>query len=188
MEITIQEATFARLQRHARPLVDEADTVINRALDALEQNEADPAPNSSVAPERSIDPRNLPNLKHTKVLDASINGVRIPRANWNVLLRHMIHLGMEQLDHDYLEFVKICPVRVVKGRKEDEGFRYLSDLDVSVSGQDSNDACRAITTVAQSLKVDVQIMFMWRQKEDAAYPGERARLLLKNPLRRIHIE
>lgn len=182
MEITIQETTFARLQRHARPLIDEADAVISRALDALEQNEMDPAPDSSIASEHSIDPRNLPNLKHTKVLDASINGERIPRTNWNALLRQMIRLGMEQFD--YLEFVQICPVRMVKGRKEDEGFQYLSGLNVSVPGQDSNDACRAITTVAQSLSVDIEIVFMWRQKEDAVYPGEKARLLLKNPLRR----
>ena len=183
MEITIQEATFARLQRHARPLVDEADAVINRALDALEQSELDPPPDNRIATEHSIDLRNLPNLKHTKILDASINGERIPRANWNALLRQMIRLGMERFDHDYLEFLQICPVRMVKGKKEDEGFRYLSGLNVSVPGQDSNDACRAITTLAQLLSLDIEIVFVWRQKEDAVHPGEKARLLLKNPLR-----
>ena len=85
--------------------------------------------------------------------------------------------------YDFLEFLQICPVRMAKGRKEDEGFRYLSDLNVSIQGQDSNDACRAIATVAQSLNLAVEIIFMWRLKEGAIYPGEKGRLLLKSPIK-----
>ena len=36
-KVDITERTFERLQRHAVPLVDTADTVINRAFDALER-------------------------------------------------------------------------------------------------------------------------------------------------------
>lgn len=40
-DITIEHTTFERLQRHAQPLVDSSDAVINRALDALEGHTAE---------------------------------------------------------------------------------------------------------------------------------------------------
>ncbi len=51
---------------------------------------------------------------------------------------------------------------MVKGRKEDEGYSYLSDIDVSVQGQDANAACRTVVTAAQGLGVALDIGFMWR--------------------------
>ena len=52
----------------------------------------------------------------------------------------------------------------------------LSDIDVSVQGQGSNGACRAVVTTAQGLDIAIEIGFMWRLNESAAHPGERARL------------
>jgi hypothetical protein len=87
-QITIESETYERLQRHAKPFVDTPDTVINLALDALDQLSGRPAASNGTAaePERPIDPRLLPSLTHTKVLDASIGGELIPKANWNLLL------------------------------------------------------------------------------------------------------
>ena len=74
------------------------------------------------------------------------------------------------------ELQKVCPVNMVKGKKTDEGYDHLGDIDVSVQGQDANGACRAIVTAAQTLGIAVEIGFMWRHKEGAAFPGEQARL------------
>ena len=46
----------------------------------------------------------------------------------------------------------------------------------SVQGQDSNGACSAVVLAAQGLGIALDIGFMWRLKEGAAYPGERARI------------
>lgn len=62
---------------------------------------------------------------------------------------------------------------MVKGRKEDEGYGYLPEIDISVQGQDANAACRAIVMAAQGLGIGLDVGFMWRPKESAAYPGER---------------
>ena len=52
-EIMIEQSTFERLQRHATPLVDNTDTIINRALDALEQRKGHTAQEEDYAvPER----------------------------------------------------------------------------------------------------------------------------------------
>jgi len=175
-EITIEQATFERLQRHAKPLVDTTDTVVNRALDALEKVEE---PTVTIggqnSGERQIDPRILPNLTYTKVLEASIDGKVIKKPNWNLLLDWMLIRAMKQLS-DFNKLHKLCPVNMVKGRKEGEGYRYLADIDISVQGLDANTACRTLVGAAQGLGMALEISFMWRLKEKAAHPGERARL------------
>ena len=98
-QITIDSTTYERLQRHARPFVDTPDTVINLAIDALDQLSARPVPSNgaAAASERRIDPRLLPSLTHTKVLDASIDGVPVPKANWNLLLDEILRRAMKRL-------------------------------------------------------------------------------------------
>jgi len=153
--------------------------VIIRALDALDQI-GDQTPRSNGRgrdAERRIDPRVLPNLTHTKVLDASVDGRPVAKANWNLLLDEILRLAMKR-GGSFERLQKLCPVNMVRGRKGDEGYDYLPDIDVSVQGQDANAACRAIVAAAQSLGVALDIGFIWRPKEGAAYPGERARLML----------
>jgi hypothetical protein len=175
-DITIEKSTFERLQRHARPLVDTPDTVIVRALDALDRFSAGQTPaERGAGTERVIDPRALPRLTHTKVLDAVIDGKSVPKPNWNLLLDEMLRRGKASVG-TYEKLRQICPVNMVKGRKEDEGYSYLSDIGISVQGQDANGACRAAVVAAQTLGIELEIGFMWRLKEAAAFPGERARI------------
>ena len=175
-EIAIERSTFERLQRHAKPFVDTPDTVVNRALDALERRkDSASTKDSTFSGERRIDPQNLPNLRHTKILHASLDGSGVTKPNWNMLLERVLIRAMIRLaDHDELR--ELCPVNMVQGRKEDEGYRYLEEIDVSIQGMSANDACRALVVAAQSLAIQVEIVVMWRAKEGAAFPGEKARL------------
>ena len=174
--ITIEQSTFERLQRHAEALVDTTDTVVNRALDALEHLEGHTAPGDdpSIA-ERRIDPRTLPDLTHTKVLEASLEGKRVVKPNWNLLFDRILIRAMKQLT-DFDELRKLCPVNMVQSRKEDEGYRHLAEIDVSVQGLSANDACEALVIAAQRLGIALEIICTWQHKEGAAYPGEKARL------------
>jgi hypothetical protein len=183
-EISIEQSTFERLQRHANPLVDSVDSVINRGLDALERIGAPapegPIPKGSGIPgsERVIDLRALPSLRFTKVLDASIAGKRLENPKWKSLLNEMLRHGMRRLG-DFDKLSQICPANMVRGQKEDDGYSYLPEINVSVQGQDANSACRAIVLLAQSLNIGIDIYFMWRQKDKADYPGERGRLTVR---------
>jgi hypothetical protein len=176
-QITIDIKTYDRLQRHAKPFVDTPDTVINLALDALDQLSGSSSGSSGAVaePERRIDPRVLPRLTHTKVLDASIEGELIPKPNWNLLLDEILRRAIKRLG-SFESLRKLCPVNMVKGRKDDEGYSYIPEIDVSVQGQDANAACRTVVTAAQGLGMALDIGFMWRPKEGAAHPGERARI------------
>jgi hypothetical protein len=176
-EIRVGTDTFERLQKHAKPFVDTPDTVINLALDALEKAARGP---TGVVPaplpaERQIDPRNLPNLTHTKVLEASLSGTSIVRPNWNSLLDATLRFAMKR-SSNFEDLRRYCQVNMKKGRKEDEGYGYLPDIDVSVQGQDANGACRAMVLAARALAFSLDIGFMWRLKEAAAFPGQRGRL------------
>lgn len=175
-DVPLQDATFERLQRHAQPLVDTTDSVINRALDALEALSADASlPANEDTGERQIDPKNLPNLTHTKLLAAKIDGHELAKPNWNLLLDTMlIRAGKTLGDFDKLK--QLCPINMVKGKKDTEGYGHLEEIDISVQGLDANGACRAAVMLAQGLGISLELGFMWRLKDAAAYPGERAHL------------
>ena len=136
--IPIEPSTFERLQSHARPLVDTVDSVINRGLDALKNLGTQPAPIvNGQANKRIIDPRFLPSLTHTKVLDAVIDGESLSKTNWSAVRNDMLQRGMKHFG-SFEKLRKVCPINIVQGKKEDEGYSYLSDIDISVQGQDSN--------------------------------------------------
>ena len=182
-DIVIEQKTFERLQRHAKPLVDTPDSVIARALDALDQLEGSGA--ASQAPttgggaatvgERGMalgTTEPLPDVGHTRLLAASIGGSSV-KANWNNVLRAMLlrarrHYG----DFDQLE--RRCAVNIVAHEKSDEGYRYLPQAGFSYQGVNANAAAGAIVSLAKDIGVALDLDFEWRNKEQAAYPGRRA--------------
>ncbi len=175
-EITIQRSTFERLQRFAKPLVDTPDTIIAKALDALDQLEGQGTSfgEGQGGSERQLDPHALPNLTHSKVLDARIGGSRVEKPNWNRVLAEVLRQAIRRAGS--FEGVQVlCPANTAKGRKEDDGFSYLADVDVSVQGQPANGACHAMVAMAEACGILLDVRVMWRLKEEAAYPGERGR-------------
>ena len=181
-EIAIHQSTFERLQRHAKPFVDTPDAVITRALDALEQQGTLP-PLDATRPaneERHLDPRALPNLTHSKVLEASIDGEPMARPKWNRVLVEVLRRAMSRAG-SFSRLQHACPANMVQGRKEDEGYSYLSEIDLSIQGQSANKACHAIVTTSQEFGIALDIGVMWRANDAAAYPGERGRITLGGP-------
>ena len=174
-EISIEQATFERLQRHAQPLVDTVDAVVNRALDAMETDVSRQPDERMPVVEHEVDPDRLPDVTHTKVLAARLETSNIERPNWNRLLHRMLVLAMGQVAN-LNELRRLCPANMVCGSKTDEGYTHLSEIEISVQGLSANEACAALTATARALGVGLDVAFMWRAKEGAAHPGERGRL------------
>src|SRR6516225_5822313 len=89
--IEISPQTFARLQAHAVPLVDNIETVISRLIDFYEARDGAPAPGSgadATTQVRRFNPLSPPALTHAKVLAVDFCGRPLERkqANWNGLL------------------------------------------------------------------------------------------------------
>ncbi|MDA8008597.1 MAG: hypothetical protein MPK62_12450 [Alphaproteobacteria bacterium] len=207
-EISIDESTFKRLQRHARPLDDTPDTVINRALDALEKGKrglttdrSEPGDEkkrdlrglgfqrhtrfpagseeaeSPIRGEIHIDPRNPPDLRHAKVLDAYIDGADIPNPRWKLLVERVIIIAMKRLG-DFDEVQRICPANMVRGQKSRDGYTHLPEVDVSVQGQDAKRSFQSVVETAAGLNISLEIGIVWLNKEGAAHPGERGRMTM----------
>ena len=143
-DLTIEKTTFERLQRHAQPLVDTVDAVVNRALDALETDAWTQPDEGSLAVVRAVDPDRLPDLTHTKVLAARLGPEDIEKPNWNRLLHRVLVPSKGQvagLD----ELRRVCPANMVRGTKTDEGYHHVREIGISVQGLSANEACAALT-------------------------------------------
>lgn len=170
-DIHLSDDVFQRLQRHARPLIDTPDAVVGRALDALEESVAASA-DSMPDPFRFTD-RNIPDLRHAKLLKASLDGRPVNDATWNAVLDRLIEIGVEYgMSAD--DFREIQGLNIVPGSKTIEGYRYLRKARMSVQGQDANRAARAALSIAKKVGAILEIEFVWRDKPGAAHPGRKA--------------
>lgn len=166
--------TIARLQKHAKPFTDTVDTVVNRILDVYEATGAqiDDSEIVTGGTINAFDPSAPPNLTHTKVLSAHFNRVKLPRedTNWNGLLNEAIRVARNHAKSDD-ELRRVLLANFITGKKEDEGYRYLADINLSVQGQDANSAWKATFNIARLLKIPFEIIFTWRLKPEASHPG-----------------
>jgi hypothetical protein len=170
----ISEETFQRLKDHAEPLVDTLDSVINRALDALDAANGRRPPGATSA-QRVLDPAAPPNLAHTSVRSIELCGRILPpnETFWNTLLIAVLREAAKR-GHSADALKGLLIANAVVGRKEDEGYRYFKDLGLSIQGQDSNAAWRATYHLAYMLDLPVKVTFSWRDTPKAAFPGTEA--------------
>ncbi len=177
----LSSATIERLQKHAKPFVDTVDTVVNRLLDAYEGAQPSQDDDSDIVTDGNIrdfsNQNPVPDLTHTKVLLAEFNRTKFPSSEttWNSLLNETIRFARRAAKSDD-EFKRLVTVNWVKGRREDGGYRYLPDVDLSVQGQDANAAWRGASYIARQLGRPIEVIFTWRTKEAAAHPGVTGRL------------
>ncbi|HEY4404915.1 MAG TPA: hypothetical protein VGN55_09685 [Xanthobacteraceae bacterium] len=172
--IVVSQGVFERLQRHAKPFVDSPETVITRALDALERPVG---PLESAVDDRKGSPfpefeaLNPPNLTFTKVVTASLNGIAIKPSNWNRLLDAAVIHAAAQIG-DFNKLQRVVAVNIATGVKTNEGYHHLPEAGISVQGQDANGAWRSAIFIAQNLKCTVEVSFIWRNKDGAEHPGK----------------
>ena len=166
--ITIETATDARLKSHAEPLVDTHDSVINRALDALDALKKGAAPTTN---ERVLNPASPPNLSYTTVKSVTLNGQVFPAAEtyWNLLLLAVVREASKTLTTK--EVAKLLLSKHIVGQKEDNGYKYLADVGISVQGQDANSAWKSTYNVLKAIKVPVEVVFTWQDNPKAAAPN-----------------
>ncbi|MCI2007656.1 MAG: hypothetical protein LKJ54_02810 [Acetobacter peroxydans] len=172
--ITISDQTFSRLQSHAEPLVDTIESVINKILDVYEfkNNKCIKHINSSDL--LHLNPFTPPDLTHSKVIYAEINGNPLDKksSNWNGILNILAEIVANDAGNDVNKLRRNLSVRFVKGLKTDEGFRHLPKVDISVQGQDANGSWRAIAHAVQALGYSLTVRITWRDREGASYPGK----------------
>ena len=170
--IQIEQNTFKRLQRAALAFVDTPDSVIRRALDALDDNSG--SVNVDISKESiklNYTDRNLPSLKHTKVMSAVLDGRGLSKPNWNSLLDEVL-LGAKKSGLSVNEIRAVGGVNVVDQMKSTEGFHPVGKTGMSVQGQDAVRACSGALAIGRKIGMKIEVEFVWRDKEGAAHPGK----------------
>ncbi len=178
--VELSSQTFARLQTHAVPLVDNIETVITRLIDFYEARDGAPAASGADGADgkvRQFNPLSPPVLTHTKVLAVEFCGKPLEhaQANWNGLLNAAVREAKGRAK-SAAEFKQLVLIPFTDGKKVDEGYRFLSELGISIQGQDANGAWKAACHIAQKLALPLAVTFVWREKEGAAFPGVTGRL------------
>ena len=173
--VELSHQTFARLQAHAVPLVDNIETVIGRLIDFYESRDGTPVPTTADGvggKTRQFNPLSPPSLTHTKVLAIEFCGRPLDdgKANWNGLLNAAVRTAKSHAK-TAADLKQLVIIPFVDGQKTDEGYRYLQELGISVQGQDANGAWKAACHIAQKLGLALNARFVWREKEGAAFPS-----------------
>jgi hypothetical protein len=171
--VPLEAATIARMKAHAEPLVDTYDTVVNRALDALDAQREQAA---STTGERVLNPASPPNLAHTTIKSVVLNGRTFPAGEsyWNALMLAVIREAKKLLSTEQVSDLILC--NHVIGKKEDNGYKYLDGVGISVQGQDANNAWRTTYRVLKAIKVPAEVTFVWQDNPKAVAPGSAGKL------------
>jgi hypothetical protein len=174
--ITLSDATFIKLQSLAKPFVDTPESVVIALAEAeLLRRMADDAGQSrdSAQPEVAVRLQADRNesLTHARLLEASVDGKELHRPKWNNLLDHLHILAKQRLgSFDALRRISGAQLRA--GRYEENGYHYLPDADLSIQGVDANSAWDHSLKLARHLRVGIAAKFEWRNKTEAARPGQ----------------
>jgi hypothetical protein len=176
----ITDATFERLKAYAEPLVDTIDSVINRALDALDEKSGGESHSFAPTLIRQFNPAAPPSLAHTTVKAIELCG-RLLKPNetyWNTLLIATLREAKSR-GTETDELSRLVLGNCLVGRKEDEGYRFYKDLGLSIQGQDSNAAWRATYHVASKLALSLTVTFVWQDNPKSAFPGSTGAFFVK---------
>jgi hypothetical protein len=175
MQIEIPESLLKRLQRDAVPFVDTPVTVIERWADYYERHKHPEVEIKSEAAKPALkipskfDPHSPPNLFHTTVR-GEFGATSFSK--WNDLLQ-IAHVQAFKKAKSFDELRKITRARIENGTKTDEGFHPVPEIGISIQGVDANHAWKHALRLAVYLSIPLKAEIEWRQKDEAAFPGER---------------
>jgi hypothetical protein len=167
------ESTVVRLEKFARPF-ETVDELVNRILDTCE-SALDASSSDDIVTDgdvKDFEWQSPPDLTHTKVLSVEFNTMKFPRADttWNSLLNEAVRLACQKVESQD-ELKQLILTNYVVGKKEDEGYRYLDDVGVSVQGQDANAAWKGVARIARRFRLPFDVVFTWRVKKGSSHPG-----------------
>ena len=153
---------------------DTAGSVISRLL----QETASPAGSAETytggSSELNFHLAAVPDLTFTKIISVEVNGKTISANKWKALRDEVVKLGVE----NGVDMSEVSSVNAVKGKKTDEGFEFHEKLGISVQGQSAKDSWKTCSDICSIIKANVEVLVQWRDNEKAAYPGQKAKLLI----------
>ncbi|MBW1984277.1 MAG: hypothetical protein JRI53_06115 [Deltaproteobacteria bacterium] len=93
-------------------------------------------------------------------------------SSWNELIDTAHILAVEKVD-TYDALKKISNSDIVMGSYNENGFRPIPSIGISIQGDSPNQAWKNAFYIARELNISVEILFEWERKFTAARPGSR---------------
>lgn len=147
------------------------DRLVREAMDQLGMERDEEPDAAETTTDGAMEFEVAPGLAFTKPLAASVNGKALHGPRWSALLLTMIaQLKAKGLDGEKL--VRELGIPAKPERYEDEGFKYHTDLGISVQGQSAADVWKEVDRLAKKWRIPVMVEFWWRQNPKAQYPGK----------------
>jgi hypothetical protein len=98
---------------------------------------------------------------------------------WNSIMFEFVKIAIEKKQSP-AQLRNAIVVNFVEGEgAKEKGYRYFPDADLSVQGQDANQAWKATVHLAKILHVNLDVVFTWEANDKAAYPGQSAQMTYK---------
>jgi len=177
--INLTESTYRKLQALAEPFVDTEESVILAALEALSVQKGTPNGNKEVLGSKNqimvFTENNNVSLTHTRLRSASVNGKPIYQPKWNTLMQNILAIGHQRLG-SFDALSKVTSARLRQGFYEDEGFKYIPNVNISVQGVSANTAWNISLELAKHLRIPIKASFEWHNNPKAANPGRTGEL------------
>lgn len=112
-----------------------------------------------------------PSLTFTKPMKATIDGSTIKKPNWATIL-HAMMARVKAQGFEGERLVRELGVPSKTASYDDEGYKYIPELGISVQGQSAVDAWKEVDRLAKKWRIPVTVEFVWRQNPRAQHPGE----------------
>jgi hypothetical protein len=179
--VTLSDACDAKLKLLVTdPFEDTRESLITALIDAEIQRRG--VSSNGAGHKKSanghavhLDPDSHDNLKHTRLISATVDGQPLHRPKWNGVMNHVHILGRKRLSSfDALERASGANIRA--GKYEEDGYKYLPEADLSIQGVDANLAWSHALRLARALRIPIEVTLEWRDKDGAARPGQTALL------------
>jgi hypothetical protein len=173
--VRLNDATFADLKTLATWLSTETpsqtiDVIVAQTMRKLDlERDVDEATDDGEADD-VLEFRTTPGLAFTRVLNATVDGQGLPKANWASLLLSVIAAVKSQgLAVD--ELVKILDIPASRSKLSTQGYTFHQHLGISIQGQSAQDAWKECERLAAKFQVPVEVQFQWRDNPKAQHPG-----------------
>ncbi len=153
---------------------DTAASVISRLVKAKLPLEDMGADTRSHNTELNFHLAGVPDLSFTNVISVKLNGQKIATNKWNSVRNEVIKLGLKE----NINLADVSSIGMIKGEKTDGGYKFYEQMGISIQGQSANDCWKACSDICSLIDATIEVLVQWRDNEKAAYPGQKARLLI----------